>query len=72
MYSLNSDSPEFFEHVADQIELIAVDFNCVLNNSLIKNRGRPQHGNKKSQIFHNGWIDEFHLLDIWRHQNPTL
>lgn len=57
---------------SNYLKNIAGDFNCSLNNRLEKDRGRQADGNTKSQIFLNGWIDEFDLLDVWSNQNLTL
>ena len=78
VYGPNTDSPAFFENIANRLEsisceskIIAGDFNCVLDNKLDKKGGRSEHKNKKAQTFINSWIEECDLLDIWRNMHPN-
>ena len=77
IYGPNDDKPDFFQKVCEQMgsltsdqQVIAGDYNCILNNQLDKKGGKDRHSNKKSQQFINTWMEENDLVDIWRIQHP--
>ena len=78
LYAPNSDDPDFFLDVFAKVDqftfsslIIGGDFNAVLG-PLDYQGGRQSHSNVKARDMINVLIDEFNLLDIWRHFHPNL
>lgn len=78
VYGPNNDDPNFFLDMFTQIDkfdafnlVIAGDFNAVLG-PLDYQGSQPHHSNKKSKEIISILMDEFNLIDVWRHFNPNL
>jgi len=78
VYGPNIDDPNFFLDMFTQIDkfddsnlLIAGDFNSVLG-PLDYHGSQPHHSSKKSKEIITILMDEFNLVDVWRHFNPNL
>ena len=79
VYGPNRDDVKFFTDIQEKLEtdesdysIIGGDFNCILNNEIDKKGGTAQHANKKNQGFIKTWMEEKHLVDIWRQMHPYL
>ena len=77
VYAPNNDDIQFFEYIHQQLEsadtdhqIMAGDFNTILDNEKDKRGGAIRHANNRTQDFLNTWIEESELLDIWRHIHP--
>ena len=80
LYAPNDDDPNFYFDLfaeTDKFErsdtslLIGGDFNAVLG-PMDYQGSQSQHSNKKSKDTILGLMDEFNLIDVWRHFNPNL
>ena len=78
VYGPNNDDPNFFLNSFAEIDkfddsnlIVGGDFNAVLG-PLDYRGSQSHHSNKKSKDMINILIDEFNLIDIWRHFNPNL
>ncbi len=79
LYGPNKDNSDFFTKVQNKVEMadtdfqiIAGDFNSVLDNEMDKVGGKASHANKKSREFLNVWREECDLIDIWWHMHPNM
>ncbi len=78
IYAPNSDDPQFFLDVFAQLDkfdssflIVAGDLNLAVSD--LDYRGsRDRHSNVKASEIVNGLIDEFNLIDVWRHYHPNL
>jgi len=78
IYAPNSDDPQFFLDAFAQLDkfdcsslIIAGDLNLALSD--LDYRGsRERHSNAKACDMVNSLIDEFNLIDVWRHYHPNL
>ena len=78
LYGPNSDSPEFFKNIIEIVDtiindkiIIGADFNCIINNNMDKQGGKPAHSNKQAQEVILNWIEDYALIDIWRNLKPN-
>jgi len=76
LYAPNDDTPEFFDqafnllsNLDNEYMIVGGDFNLVFNTNIDKKGGRPTTHVKCKQCLL-GWMEEFDLIDIWRHDNP--
>lgn len=78
LYAPNKDDPKFFEQVfmamqsleVDQ-KIIGGDFNTVLNKTNDLKGGRG-FSNEKTRNFLNEYMQQEHLVDVWRLQDPEV
>ena len=74
IYAPNSDCPSFFEEIINKIHntcekvILVGDYNTVLNSQL--DRKNQAVINHKSSLRINQLMEEYHLTDVWRAQNP--
>jgi len=78
VYAPNSDCPEFFLDTFAQLDkfdndslIFAGDLNLALS-SLDYQGSRDHHSNVNSSKIVTSLMDEFNLVDVWRHFHPNL
>ena len=78
IYAPNNDDPDFWLEVFAQIDkfdnsslIIAGDFNAVISH-LDYQGTRQQHCNVRASNMISDIIEEYNLIDVWRHFHPTL
>ena len=78
IYAPNNDDPDFLLEVFAEIDkfdnsslIIGGDFNAVIG-PLDYHGSRQQHSNSKVSDMLSILIDEYSLIDVWRHYHPTL
>ena len=78
IYAPNNDDPDFLLEVFAEMDkfdnsslIIGGDFNAVIG-PLDYQGTRQQHSNSKVSDMLSVIIDEYNLVDVWRHYHPTL
>ena len=78
LYAPNNDDPDFLLEVFAEIDkfdnsslIIGGDFNAVIS-ALDYQGTRQQHSNSKVSDMLSDLIEEYNLVDVWRHYHPSL
>ena len=78
IYSPNSDDPDFLLNVFAEIDkinspilIIGGDYNCTIG-PLDYQGTRSQHSNRKTSEMLSLIMEEYDLVDVWRHFHPSL
>ena len=78
IYSPNIDNPDFLLNVFAEIDkldspilIVGGDYNCVVG-PLDYQGTQPQHSNRKNSEMLSVIMEEYELVDVWRHFHPNL